>query len=223
MEYAKLKPDNTFDYQISDYERIEWDESHFCSASALTPEEAVLFRVVPLVEVPMPPFDSKTQKCFRDGAEFVENEWRYKWAIVALTTEEISAKLQAIRMQSLVQINNDDNKIYADVIGNKTTEYLDAAIEAKAYKAAGYPSEVGDDDYELVKSWAKAKRWTLTQAANDILAQEAAWKGAAKLIRDYRLQAKEDVKRATTIDEIEAAMLIWINFVTNIRTQLGVN
>lgn len=222
MEYAKLKPDNTFDYQISGYENVVWDESHFCSASALTSEEATLFRVVPLIEVPMPAFDPKTHKCFRDGAEFVENEWRFKWTIVALTAEEIASRLSTIRGQSLIQINSDDNKIYADVIGNKTTEYLDAAIEAKAFKEAGYPTGV-DDDYPLVKSWADAKQWTMQQACDDIIAQEATWKGAAKLIRDYRLKAKEAVKRATTIEEIETAMATWNGFVTMIRTQLGVH
>lgn len=137
--------------------------------------------------------------------------------------EFIASKFATAKAATLVKINTDDNKIYADVIGNKTTEYLDAAIEAKAYKAAGYPSEVGGGDYELVKSWAKAKRWTLTQATDDILAQELAWKGAAKLIRDYRLQAKEDVKRATTIAEIETAMATWNAFVVNVRAQLGVS
>lgn len=150
---------------------------------------------------------------------------------VPLTPEEIaefesrnsvSVLLPERKKNALVQINNDDNRIYADVIGNKTTEYLDAAVQAKAYKAAGYPSEIADDEYRLVKSWAKAKRWTLTQATDDIIAQELAWKGAATLIRDYRLQAKEDVKRATTIEEIDAAMFIWNNFVVSIRTQLGV-
>ena len=134
----------------------------------------------------------------------------------------VSVLLPERKKNALVQINNDDNRIYADVIGNKTTEYLDAAVEAKAYKAAGYPSEVADDEHRLVKSWAKAKRWTLTQATDDIIAQELAWKGAATLIRDCRLQAKEDVKRATTVAEVETAMLVWNTFVKNIRTQLGV-
>lgn len=133
----------------------------------------------------------------------------------------ISKSVAELQKESLAKINNDDNKIYADVVGNKTTEYLDAAVEARAYKTAGYPSGV-DDDYGLVKSWAKAKRWTLQQAADDILAQELAWKGAAKLIRDYRLQAKEDVKRATTLTEISTAMAIWDGFVSTIRSQLGV-
>ena len=135
--------------------------------------------------------------------------------------EDSSESFLNVQKGSLVQINNDDNKIYADVVGNKTTEYLDAAVEAKAFKAANYPVGV-DDDYGLVKSWATAKQWTMTQAADDILAQELAWKGVAKLIRQYRLKAKEDVKRATTLSEIVSAMIIWSGFVKSIRIQLGV-
>lgn len=147
--------------------------------------------------------------------------WVQGWQIENYTSEQIASQLVERRVASLVQINNDDNKIYADVIGNKTTEYLDAAVEAKAFKAAGYPTGV-DNDYGLVKSWATAKQWTMTQAADDIITQELAWKGAAKLIRQYRLKAKEDVKRATTLSEIVSAMIIWSGFVKSIRIQLGV-
>lgn len=147
---------------------------------------------------------------------------------VDLTPEEIAefearnspeSLLPNIKKNALIEINNDDNRIYADVIGNKTTEYLKAAEDARAYKAAGYPE---DDVPDYVQSWAEAKMWTAKQACDDILLQEMLWQGAAKLIRDYRLKAKESVKRAITIAEVEAAMIIWNGFVSNIRTQLGV-
>lgn len=131
----------------------------------------------------------------------------------------ISKSVAELQKESLAQINNDDNKIYADVVGNKTTEYLKAAEDARAFKAAGYPA---NDVPDYVQSWAEAKLWTATQACDDILNQELLWQGAAKLIRDYRLKAKESVKRSTTIEEVETAMATWNSFVRNIRTQLGV-
>jgi hypothetical protein len=133
--------------------------------------------------------------------------------------EFIQSGLARSKTSSLVKINDDDNKIYADVIGNKTTEYLKAAEEARTYKATGYSE---DDVPDYVQSWADAKLWTARQACDDILLQEMMWQGAAKLIRDYRLKAKEAVKRATTITEVESAMTIWNGFVSNIRVQLGV-
>ena len=65
-------------------------------------------------------------------------------------------------------------------------------------------------------------RWAARQACDGTIMQETLWQGAAKLIRDYRLKAKEDVKRAITIEEVESAMIIWNGFVVNIRSQLGV-
>ena len=73
-------------------------------------------------------------------------------------------------------------------------------------------------------TWADAKlTWTAKQATDDILGQAAAWRQAASLIRRYRLKAKEDVKRATVIEEVESAMIIWNGFVVSIRSQLGVS
>jgi len=219
MEYAKLKLDGSYDYQITTHGNIEWDETHLCPASTLTLEEAELYRVVPLIEVAMPEFNPNTHKCFRDGAEIINNKWHYKWAIVELTEDELAAELAKTQKAALIQINTDDNKIYADVIGNKTTEYLDAAADAKAFKLAGYLEESVPAS---VKSWADAKLWTNQQAADDIIAQEAAWKYAANLIRQYRLKAKEDVKRALLLADAETAMAIWNGFVVQIRAQLGV-
>ena len=147
---------------------------------------------------------------------------------IALTQEEIDefnarssivVILPQLVATALAKINSDDNRIYADVIGNKATEYTASEVAAQAYKDAGYTGDVP----ELVQAWADAKlTWTAKQATDDILGQAAAWRQAASLIRRYRLKTKEDVKRATTAVEVETAMLVWNTFVKNIRTQLGV-
>ena len=165
---------------------------------------------------PTPTFN---QEVYRNGVEVTEEGVYEKWEIFDLNSQEIVNKLQVIKTKYVQQINAEDNKIYADVIGNKTTEYLKAAEDARAYKAAGYPV---DDVPDYVQSWADAKLWTAQQACDDIIAQENTWLYAAKLIRDYRLKAKEAVKRATTVEEIDTAMIIWNGFVSNIRSQLGV-
>mgnify|MGYP003461494641 CR=1 FL=1 len=132
--------------------------------------------------------------------------------------EFVQSRFTVSKTNALIKINNDDNRIYADVIGNKSTEYEAAEIAAQAYKDADYTGAVP----ELVQAWADAKLWTGRQAADAILAQATAWRGAASLIRRHRLKAKEDVKRATEGGEVEAAMYSWNTFVKNIRTQLGV-
>ena len=215
MEYIQLDSQGNNPQQVPPMTNIIWDDSHFCNVERLTPDELTMFRVHQVIEV-IPPASTPEEIVERDGVEFVEDQWKQKWSIRAVTLSEINAKIIA----SVLQINRDDNKIYADVIGNKTTEYLDAAADAKAYKLAGYPSEPVPSS---IKSWADAKIWTNQQAADDIISQEIAWKTAAAAIRQYRLKAKEDVKRATTMAGITTAMAIWSAFVTSIRSQLGVS
>lgn len=132
--------------------------------------------------------------------------------------EFIASKFATAKSVALVKINQDDNKIYQDTIGNKQTEYLDAANDARAFKSVNYTGVVPSS----IQSWADAKYWTPQQACDDILAQETAWKGAASLIRAVRLKAKEDIKRANTISEIDTLMVSWNSFVNNIRSQLGI-
>ena len=132
--------------------------------------------------------------------------------------EFVQSRFTVSKTNALIKINNDDNRIYADVIGNKSTEYEAAEIAAQAYKDADYTGAVP----ELVQAWADAKLWTGRQAADAILAQAVTWRQAASLIRRHRLKAKEDVKRATEEGEVEAAMHSWNVFVSSIRTQLGV-
>jgi hypothetical protein len=73
-----------------------------------------------------------------------------------------------------------------------------------------------------VQSWATAKGWTATQAADDILAAAASLRGAKSAIRAARLLRKEQVKAATTGAEVSTAMAAWAAFAAAIRAQLGV-
>lgn len=82
----------------------------------------------------------------------------------------------------------------------RAAEYQIAEAEAKTYQAAGYSGECPPS----VKSWAEAKKWTSKQAADNILAEAAAWNGALYWIRDTRLKAKEAVRNALTAEAAAA-------------------
>ncbi|MDN4060347.1 hypothetical protein QPK31_19240 [Massilia sp. YIM B02769] len=89
----------------------------------------------------------------------------------------------------------------------QTPEYVRAEQHAREYRAAGYPE--GDDAYVPpgVASWAMAKwraGWTARQAADDILATADRWYALLDEIRALRLANKEDVRHASTADEIAA-------------------
>ncbi len=92
MEYAQLNTDLTDGLQVTTRGNVEWDSTHFCPASALTSEEADLFRVVPLTVTEPPAIDPLTQRVYRDGCEKVNGAWQYKWAVEALTAEQIEAQ-----------------------------------------------------------------------------------------------------------------------------------
>lgn len=121
--------------------------------------------------------------------------------------------------QCLAKIDADTDSIYGSMLGNRGEEYTLAATEAKAYKDAGYTGPVPGS----VQSWATAKAWTTTQAADDILTTAAQWLGAQSAIRSARLLRKEQA-RGTASDPVAriTAMAAWAGFTTAIRSQLGI-
>lgn len=217
MEYAQLNTSLTEALQVTTNGNILWDDTHFCPASALTNGEADLFRVVPLEFVAQPPFNSATQRSFRAGCEKVNGAWRYAWTTQALSAEEIAALFAASIKAALLKIDTDTDAIYGDVLGNRAEEYMSAADDAAAYKAAGYTGAVPAG----VQSLATAKSWTATKAADDILATSATWVTAQNGIRATRLARKEQVRVATDATSVSTVMTSWAGFVVYLRGKLG--
>lgn len=110
MEYAQLNEALTEAIQVTTHGNVEWDSTHFCPASALTSEEADLFRVVPLTVTEPPAIDPLTQAVIRDGCEKVDGEWRYKWRVDALTVEQIAANLTALRASKVAAIKAERDR-----------------------------------------------------------------------------------------------------------------
>lgn len=123
-----------------------------------------------------------------------------------------------IKYKVIQSIDVDVDKIYADVIGNRGTEYAEAEREALDFKVAGYTGPVP----ATVQSWATVKNWTPQAAADDIIAQATAWRNAALSIRANRLKEKEAVRVASSISDVNAAQLRWNGFKSGIRAALGI-
>lgn len=132
--------------------------------------------------------------------------------------EFIDSQLSDNKKYFLSKINSDDNRIYQDTVGNKSTEYETAEKAATAFKNNNFEGTAPEE----VQSWADARMWTARQATEDILRQAAEWRYIANVIRRNRLKAKEDVKRASNVQEVETAMDVWNIFVNSIRNQLGI-
>lgn len=122
------------------------------------------------------------------------------------------------RESAIAKIDADTDAIYGAVLGNREQEYTLAETDATAYKDAGYAGAVPDS----VQSWATAKGWTATQAADDILATAAAWRSAQASIRAQRLASKEAVRAAVDAAGVSTAMGAWAVFAVTTRGQLGI-
>ena len=167
-------------------------------ANLFAPEYAVLFRACSAAVQP---------GWSDDGATFT-----------APPTPDPAVVLTAARAAALLKIDAETDDVYGDVVGNKGEEYRSAEADAKAFIAANYTGTAGSG----VTSWATAKGWTTTQAANDIIAQATAWRNAQAAIRANRLARKEAVRAAADLAALNAIMAQWSGFLTAIRTQLGV-
>lgn len=146
--------------------------------------------------------------------------WAYEhWLAAGNTPQPAPVPTLAERIKSAVlKIDQDTDAIIRDVIGERGNEYKLAEEEAKSFKAAGYPATVPAS----VKSWADAKGWSATQAADDILAVAAGWLNAQSSIRTNRLARKEEARKATTAVGVDTALASWATFVAQMRTSLGV-
>jgi hypothetical protein len=111
--------------------------------------------------------------------------------VIARAIDLIDGAADAARMEVIARQTN-------------TPEYQRAEVQARAFKAAGYPE---DDVPRNVAGWAGAKYrdgWTAQQAADDIIATADRWYDLLDDIRDLRLMAKEDVRHAADAAETEA-------------------
>lgn len=168
---------------------------------------------------PRPDHDSLTQTVREiDPALNGLGQYAQRWEVLNLSGEQIAANLLALQSRSVVQIDREVDAIYQAALGNRGPEYTDAEMAAQAYADAGYTGTVPAD----VQSWATAKGWTATQAANDILAAAADLRNAKSAIRAARLLRKEQVRAAADGAAVATAMAQWAAFVTAIKAQLGV-
>lgn len=82
---------------------------------------------------------------------------------------------------------------------HKAKEYEIAEREAIAFAAQNFSGDPG----RSILSWAAAKKWSVRQAAEDILAAAKRSEDKLHLIRDARLGAKEAIKAANTAAKVQ--------------------
>lgn len=133
----------------------------------------------------------------------VEDGWA-EYVAPAPTPEELAAQLVATEAVQTARIDEAAGEARRRLVSPGylvDQEYLMAYEDALAYQAAGYAGAVPAG----VQTWADAKGWPAQQAADDILATRALWKGVSAAIRGLRLSGKEAVRAAATAEAKTAA------------------
>lgn len=98
----------------------------------------------------------------------------------------------------------------------RAVEYERAAVEAQAFKDAGYPADAVP---RTVSAWAINGR-SAQQATDNILSEAAAYSEALYQIREARLGAKEQVRKAMAANQVEQARLITSTTIDSMRATI---
>lgn len=98
----------------------------------------------------------------------------------------------------------------------RAVEYDRAAVEAQAFKDAGYPADAVP---RTVAAWAISGR-TAQQAADNILLESAAYTEALYQIREARLGAKELVRHAMAAGNVDQAQDVAAETIAAIKSAI---
>jgi len=109
--------------------------------------------------------------------------------------------LEAALKAAAMQVDQSADQARASIIGGslRVVEYEMAEKEAAAFKAADFQGEVPP----TVQAVVDAQGIGAQEAAEGILAETAAWRGALCEIRAARLKGKAEVLKATSHAEAE--------------------
>jgi hypothetical protein len=126
-----------------------------------------------------------------------------------------SAVEQPSCLELCAQIDEAADRARETVAGDplRAVEYQRAADEAQAFKDAGYPAEAVPP---MVAAWAIGDR-TAQQAADNILAEAAAYNAALVWLRATRLAAKEQIRALMEAERPEDAKALADETVANIQ------
>lgn len=91
---------------------------------------------------------------------------------------------------------------YITSVPGQEMTYSEKAEQAADYAAAGYPADT--TNYPFVAADATAYGITSQQAADQILAQRAAWVSIGAQIEQTRLSGKNSVNNATTSEDVQS-------------------
>ena len=141
--------------------------------------------------------------------------WLYDAAAGSFTPPSKTQNLEALCAQIDAAADTARRAVAGDPL--RAVEYEKSAIEAQAFKSAGYPAEAVP---RTVAAWAIGGR-TAQQAADSILAEAMAFNDALYLLRETRLQAKHLVRQAMTAGNVDLAQDIAFETIASIEAAIA--
>lgn len=192
MRHVIENPDGSFKEHIITTGNIEWDETHLCPASALTPDERALFRVVEFREVPPPP-PSRWQAVREAAPVKINGVWTQRWEVFDLPLS-LGDKRSQIKRQADDIARMKRDQVVAGISPAEMASWSIKRAEALAYQSS---SNVADAPSLLLE--AQARGVPLADLAGKVLikaaqlaALEAAIAGRCGAIQDAATAAQSE-------------------------------
>lgn len=155
-----------------------------------------------------------------DGEGIFISRWSYTEPIPS--KEQLEAvdlhPIAEVRSELMLKIDADIDEIYKQVVGNRLSEYQQAAAEAQAFKDVNYIGLAGS----CVTAWATIKMNTPKWAADEILTAAATLRSAQSQMRFARLNHKENARKANNKAQIESVNTSWEATLSAIKAALGI-
>ena len=124
--------------------------------------------------------------------------------------------LDDVKKEATSYIDSFSDNLIKKLLGERVLEYIEAEKQAHDYYIAQYTGAIPS----YVKQWADIKLKTPQWSADDILQKSINCKKILFNIRLQRLSSKENIRKATTIEQIEMITSAFSVFETNLRSSL---
>ena len=162
-----------------------------------------------------PPFSSTT-----DPRKTPTQTLRYRGGSAVVWEED--APIADLAEVAIAKTYPDVDAIYQQAIGMRATEYARAEEAARAYLAADpKPAVVSGYITGHAENNPTGQVQTCEWAAQQIIERADAFRWAELQMRNVRFARQADMRAATTIAELEAAVQAWEDFLTWLREMLG--
>lgn len=146
---------------------------------------------------------------------------RLKWIDFGGKLEWEAPALADLQAQAIATTYVDVDAVYDAAVGRRATEYEEAEAAARAYLAAEVePALVSEYITGHAQNNPTGQQQTNAWAARQIIERADAFRWAVLQMRSVRFARQTDMRAATTIEGLAAAVTEWEEFLTWLRSTL---